>query len=455
MNKWTLLGGSLLGVLCLAASMATQRDYFDLAYPENWPEPSYDFKQNPLSREGVALGRMLFYDPILSRDSTISCASCHLSYTAFTHVDHELSHGIEDRIGTRNSPSLMNLAWGKSFMWDGSANHLDMQALSPISAETEMDSDIATVVERLQSKAKYRQLFFQAFDDSTITGEHLLKALAQFQLTFVSANSKYDQIQRKEPGIAFSEQEQKGYVLYKANCASCHQEPLFTNHGFANNGLPMDTLLQDHGRMKISLDPADDRKFKVPTLRNLKFSHPYMHDGRFATLEEVVEHYSSGVQAHANLHPLLKDPNTQQPIQLGLDNHEKQALVAFLHTLSDSSFIRDVRWSNPFDPNPPVDTINTDSFAFPLPVDPVPFVDELIVAPNPSKNIMLFETNSGMMTHSRLQVFSLSGQLVYQETFEGTPVRWKHKAQGVPEGIYLTRLESEGRIFVKKVQVIK
>ncbi|MEL7531032.1 MAG: cytochrome c peroxidase [Bacteroidota bacterium] len=332
MNKWIMLGASLLGVLGLAGKMATQRNYFELAYPDTWPKPSYDFSQNPLSREGVALGRMLFYDPVLSRDSTISCASCHLSYTAFTHVDHELSHGIEDRIGTRNSPALMNLAWGQSFMWDGAANHLDMQALAPISAETEMDSDIATVVERLQSKSQYRQLFYQAFDDSSITGEHLLKALAQFQLTFVSADSKYDQVKRGETGVAFSEQEQKGYKLYQANCASCHQEPLFSNQGFANNGLPMDTFLQDHGRMNITQKPADDRKFKVPSLRNLKYSHPYMHDGRFAKLSEVLNHYVKGIESNETLAPELVGG-------LALSANEKIDLIAFLLTLTDQKFV--------------------------------------------------------------------------------------------------------------------
>ncbi len=332
MNKWIASGVTLLGVLCLAAGMSTQRDYFQLQYPASWPEPAYDFSHNPLSREGVALGRQLFYDPVLSRDSTISCASCHLSYTAFTHVDHELSHGIEDRIGTRNSPALMNLAWGKSFMWDGAANHLDMQALAPIAAETEMDSDIATVVERLQSNPKYRQLFYQAFDDSTITGEHLLKAMAQFQLTFVSANSKYDQVKRGEAGVAFSEQEQKGYKLYQANCASCHQEPLFTNQEFANNGLPMDSFLQDHGRMNISQDPADDRKFKVPSLRNLKYSHPYMHDGRFAKLSQVINHYVKGIEKSETLAAELAGG-------VALSPDEKIDLIAFLLTLTDQEFV--------------------------------------------------------------------------------------------------------------------
>ncbi|MFK7922473.1 MAG: cytochrome-c peroxidase [Bacteroidia bacterium] len=332
MNKWIGLAASLLGILCLAAGLASQRDYFELKYPADWPEPQYDFTQNPLSREGVALGRMLFYDPVLSRDSMISCSSCHLSYTAFTHVDHPLSHGIEDRIGTRNSPSLMNLAWGKSFMWDGAANHLDMQAMAPIAHETEMDSDIATVVERLQTKPNYRQAFYAAFDDSTITGEHLLKALAQFQLTFVSANSKYDQVKRQAPGIAFSEQEQKGYMLYKSNCATCHQEPLFTNGDFANNGLPMDSLLKDHGRMNISLDPTDDRKFKVPTLRNLKFSHPYMHDGRFEKLSQVLNHYVKGIEQSETLAGELR-------AGVSLTDHEKVDLTAFLLTLTDKEFV--------------------------------------------------------------------------------------------------------------------
>lgn len=229
-NKLALAGLFLiiLYVLLAATAPACFPEPVTLEYPKSWPAPTYDFTKNPLTKPGFELGRRLFYDPILSRDSTVSCSSCHLSYTAFTHVDHSLSHGIADRVGTRNSPALMNLAWASSFMWDGAVNHLDMQALAPISSPVEMDETIANVVKKVQQQPSYQALFYRAFGDSTATGERLLKALSQFELTLVSANSKYDRVMVGE--AAFTEQENNGYLLFQKNCARCHAEPFFTNH---------------------------------------------------------------------------------------------------------------------------------------------------------------------------------------------------------------------------------
>jgi cytochrome c peroxidase len=303
-----------------------------IAYPSNWPNPAYDFKKNPLTAENIALGRELFYDPVLSNDNTISCSNCHLSYTSFTHVDHALSHGIHDSVGTRNSPVLINLAWNKFFMWDGAINHLDVQALAPISHPAEMGEDLVSVIKKLQTTRKYPPLFMQVYGDSNITGEHVLKSLAQFQLTLISCNSKYDQVMRKEPGIIFSEQEANGYQLFKTHCNGCHQEPLFTNGEFTNNGLPVDAGLKDIGRMKISLNPTDSLKFKVPTLRNIEFSYPYMHDGRFKTLYQVLNHYTNGIAQNPTLHPLLKNGIT-------LNENDKIDIVTFLLTLTDKEFL--------------------------------------------------------------------------------------------------------------------
>lgn len=303
-----------------------------LVYPDYFPKPVYDFKKNPLTEEGIALGRRLFYDPILSKDNTISCSSCHLSYTAFTHVDHALSHGIGDSIGLRNSPALMNLAWANSFMWDGGVHHLDVQALAPIIDPLEMGEDFANVVNKLQQTTSYPRRFEATFGDSIITGEHLLKALAQFQLTLISANSKYDKVMRKEEGIIFTEQEQKGYATFKKHCNVCHREPLFTTGNFANNGLPMDTTLMDYGRMSITQNSADSLQFKVPTLRNIEFSFPYMHDGRFSKLSKVLNHYTKGIQHSSTLAVELKD-------SLKISHREKVDLTAFLLTLSDKDFL--------------------------------------------------------------------------------------------------------------------
>lgn len=313
-----------------AAYVPNDLERVSISYPTSWPDPVYNFNKNPLSKEGIELGRKLFYDPLLSKDNTISCSNCHLSFTAFTHVDHALSHGISDSIGTRNSPALMNLAWSKSFMWDGAINHLDVQALAPISHPSEMGEEIANVVNKLQNSNTYPSLFQKVFGDSTITGEHLLKAIAQFQLTFVSANSKYDKVMAKV--AEFTEQEQRGYQLFKTNCESCHQEPLFTSGDFANNGLPVDTTLMDFGRMSITQNPADSLKFKIPTLRNIEYSPPYMHDGRFKNLSKVLNHYIKGIHDSPTLAPALQNG-------VALNQMEKTDIIAFLLTLSDRTFV--------------------------------------------------------------------------------------------------------------------
>jgi cytochrome c peroxidase len=301
-----------------------------LAVPPYFPAPYYDFSKNPLTREGIELGRRLFYDPILSKDSTVSCASCHLSFTAFTHVDHALSHGIHDRIGRRNSPALMNLAWASHFMWDGAISHLDFQALGPISDSVEMDNKIEKLVEKLSLTPRFPPMFRAAFGDEKITGERVLKAMSQFELTLVSANSKYD---RMVQGLdSFSVQEKNGYQLFQKNCARCHTEPLFTNGGFEKNGLPMDSLLRDAGRMRISQNPTDSLKFKVPTLRNIEFSYPYMHDGRCRKLRDVLNHYTS---------PAAAD------LGISLSANEKVDLTAFLLTLTDREFLFNPDFSFP------------------------------------------------------------------------------------------------------------
>lgn len=318
----------LLCLLAVAFRLGGDELFFKV--PKGWPKPAYDFKNNPLHADKIALGRQLFYDPILSLDSTISCASCHSPYSAFTHIDHDLSHGIYGRIGKRNAPALMNLAWHKQFMWDGAINHLDMQALAPITHHDEMAENMPHVVDKLQRTSLYPNLFYRAFADSIITGQHVLKAIAQFSFTLVSADSKYDKVMRKE--AQFSVQEQNGYQLFKRHCATCHTEPLFTNLQFANNGLSVDPTLRDVGRMKISLKSDDSLKFKVPTLRNIEYSYPYMHDGRFRKLSEVLNHYAIGLQKSNTLAPQLRK-------NIVLSPNEKVDLIAFLLTLSDKDFI--------------------------------------------------------------------------------------------------------------------
>lgn len=327
----------IVGTLLSLAFAIKKTTPIDFKTPKYWPKPHYDFSKNPLTEEGFQLGRTLFYDPILSRDSTISCSSCHLQATGFTHVDHSLSHGIDGKIGTRNSMTLMNLAWSKSFMWDGGVNHLDMQPLNPITSPLEMDETLGQLIQKLQKSDKYQQLFKNAFGDSKVTGQRILKALSQFELLLVSSNSKYDKVMRHEE--TFTVQEQKGYQLFKTNCASCHNEPLFTSEKFENNGLSIDETLNDIGRMKITNKQEDYLRFKVPTLRNIQFTFPYMHDGRFKTLTDVVKHYNS-IEKSKNLPKQLSKP-------MNLSDNDRVDLVAFLKTLTDTEFLFDKRFSYP------------------------------------------------------------------------------------------------------------
>jgi cytochrome c peroxidase len=304
--------------------------------PKYFPKPVYDFSKNPLRFPKIQLGRTLFYDPILSSNNTISCASCHSQYSAFTHVDHALSHGINDKIGFRNAPALMNLAWQKTFMYDGAIHHLDVQSLAPITNPVEMNETITNVVAKLQTSKRYPTLFYKAFGDSIITGEYTLKAIAQFMLTLVSNNAKYDSVQRKQ--ATFNAQEKNGYLLFKKNCAVCHQEPLFSNGAFLNNGLAVDASLHDFGRMRVTQNTNDSLKFKVPTLRNIEFSYPYMHDGRFKKLSQVLNHYTNEIIPSKTLASEL-----QQPIILS--SNEKVDIIAFLLTLSDKTFLFDKKFS--------------------------------------------------------------------------------------------------------------
>ena len=298
--------------------------------PDYFPKPVYNFEQPPLDSNKIELGRILFYDPILSKDNTISCASCHSPFNAFAHTDHDLSHGIFDSIGNRNAPALFNLAWQKTFMWDGAINHLDMQALAPISHPSEMGSNINEVIKKLNESKAYKELFLNAFQDSTISTSKILKALSQFQLTLVSSNTKYDKVKMGKE--TFTEQEKNGYQLYKNNCASCHSEPFFSNYNFENNGLPIDQTLNDMGRYVITQNENDKRKFKVPSLRNLSFTYPYMHDGRFMTLKEVINHYTSGIEYSETL-------SLQFNKSIELSSNEKVDLISFLLTLNDKEFV--------------------------------------------------------------------------------------------------------------------
>jgi cytochrome c peroxidase len=316
--------------------------------PKGWPKPVYDFSQNPLTEEGIALGKRLFYDGKLSKDGTFSCGSCHQQFGAFDTYDHNLSHGVNNSLTTRNSPGLFNLAWQKEFMWDGGINHLDLQPMAPITAENEMAEQIEAVISKLRADKTYPKMFKAAFGDESITYKRMGKAMSQFLLQLVSSNSKYDRVMRGEDSFILPEK--LGYAIFQKKCTGCHTEPLFTDHSYRNTGMPTDRYLNDLGRMRITGDPNDSLKFRVPSLRNVAMTFPYGHDGRFFSLLNVFDHYRKSMVPNKYTDSLLQK-------KLTLSNFEVGQLTAFLYTLTDSVFLKDKRFADPNIDNsrPPMD----------------------------------------------------------------------------------------------------
>lgn len=293
-----------------------QADTIKFVVPANFPEAVYKFENNKLTQEGFELGKKLFYDARLSADQSVSCGSCHQQFAAFAQLDHAVSHGVNNCLGKRNAPTLFNLAWQREFFWDGGAKNLEIVPLNAIQDACEMGTDMPTIVSFLNSTTPYPELFNDAFGSALIDSQRILKALAQFTAAMVSANSKYDKMVKKE--LSFNIEEQKGYQLFKEKCASCHTEPLFTNLSYQSHGLTS----SDMGRQAITGLSTDFGKFKVPTLRNIELSSPYMHDGRFKTLDEVMLNYN-----------------------LSLTTIQKQELISFLKTLTDHEFIKNKNFS--------------------------------------------------------------------------------------------------------------
>lgn len=304
--------------------------------PKNWPQPVYDFTQNPLTQEGIGLGKKLFYDAGLSKDSSTSCASCHQQFAAFATYDHNLSHGINNALTTRNAPALQNLAWQKEFMADGSIKHLDNQPIFPLTAANEMGESIVTVIKKVKQDVAYKKMFKAAFPKDTIGVTTLTKALSQFMLLLISSNSKYDKVMRGE--ASFILPEQLGYDIFKKKCVSCHTEPMFTDYSYRNIGMPTNTTIKDYGLMKVSHNKKDSLKFRVPSLRNVVVSFPYGHDGRFFTLYNVMEHYRKNMIISSTTDSLLKN-------KIPLSNYEIGQLTAFLYTLTDSAFLSNVAFA--------------------------------------------------------------------------------------------------------------
>ncbi len=308
---------------------------------------------NPFTEQGIALGRRLFYDPILSVDSTISCSSCHHLANSFTDK-RSVSLGVNQTPGNRSSMSLLNIGYHLSgLFWDGRSSTLERQALIPVEDPLEMKEVWPQVVKKLKEHRAYPALFRQAFgisDRDSIQKELVVKAIAQFERTLISSGtSKYDRVKK---GLAtYTPNEAMGEDLFfditadvkDAECGNCHNAPFFTTFEYANNGLDdvSDvTNFKDKGRGKVTGDIYDNGKFRIPGIRNIALTAPYMHDGRFETLEEVLEHYDTGGHPSPTVHPLIRP--------LNLTALEKQQIIAFLHTLTDTVFVQNDAYSNPF-----------------------------------------------------------------------------------------------------------
>lgn len=304
--------------------------------PAGWPEPVYKFENNKLTLSGYELGRKLFFDPRLSRTNTVSCGSCHQPFAAFAHIEHNVSHGVDNKLGKRNTPALFNLNWHSSFFWDGGVNHIEVQPLNPMTNPVEMDQSLEALIPKLEADGEYPKMFKAAFGSTEINSQRVFKSLAQYMGMLVSSNSKYDKYMRKEAGVTLTAAESAGLNIVRKKCASCHKEPLFSDFSFRNNGLPPKYGSGDSGRATITRLGEDLGKFKVPSLRNLKYTAPYMHDGRFNELYEVLEHYTSQKYPSDNLDPAVKS--------IYLTPQQKEQVLAFLETLNDEEFVKDPRF---------------------------------------------------------------------------------------------------------------
>jgi len=309
-------------------------DYFDKMPPD--PE-------NPLTEEGIALGRKLFYDKRLSADNSISCGSCHRQEFAFAD-NHRFSLGVHDSVGIINTMPLFNLGWSRKLFWDGRAGSLLEQVNEPVINRLEMATTWGQVMSKLQQDKEYPRLFKKVFGTDQINSTLIMKALVQFEMTLVSFNTRFDQYYFGGRADVLTPEEERGLDIFFGfgNCNHCHSDVLLTDNYFRNNGLDLDP---HPGLYNTTGKETDRGRFKVPSLRNVALTAPYMHDGRFTTLEEVVDFYSTGIQQ--------KSPNVDEHIVplgkgLFLSPQQRSDLVAFLRTLTDSSFIRNPAYSDPY-----------------------------------------------------------------------------------------------------------
>jgi cytochrome c peroxidase len=310
---------------------------------------------NPLTKAKVQLGRMLFYEKALSGDNSMACAGCHKQENAFSDIN-QFSTGIDGLLGGRQAMAIVNMAWNSNgFFWDGRAATLREQSLKPIQDVLEMHETLPNVVAKLSAKALYKEHFKKAFGSEEITAEKMSLAMEAFMFTLVSGKSKYDMFLAGQATLNASEENGRklffaeynpGFPdLSGADCAHCHSGSNLENDQFMNNGLDTDANMLDDGYMSVTTNTSDKGKFKVPTLRNIEVTFPYMHDGRFTTLMEVIDHYNSGIETSITVDQAVL--NTQGS-GLMLTTQDKIDLVNFLKTFTDHSFLTDQRFSSPF-----------------------------------------------------------------------------------------------------------
>jgi cytochrome c peroxidase len=329
---------------------------YQLDIPSHFPAMPIP-ADNPMSVEGVELGRRLFYDKRLSRDNSISCAACHSQENGFSDPD-QFSIGVDGQVGRRQSMSLVNLGWQSAFFWDGRAPTLEAQILHPVADPIEMDQSWSAAVQKLNAVDEYQNEFYRVFGVVDFDSTHVSKAIAQFLRTLISGQAKYDVMYKYRNSLPLNAFEQDLYTqitneewagmdlffsLTAGDCLHCHDGPLAEIPGlFSNNGL--DDQFTDIGRMIVTGNPNDEGKFKVPSLRNIEYTAPYMHDGRFATLDEVINHYSFGIVESPTIDPMMEFSH-QGGVQLDMQEH--QLLRAFLKTFTDEKFLTNPDFKNP------------------------------------------------------------------------------------------------------------
>jgi cytochrome c peroxidase len=316
-------------VFLFSLKSCTDSQEFEL--PAHFPKPHHTLR---IDAQKFELGKQLFFDPVFSKDSTISCASCHQQTAVFSDT-RPFSLGVRSQVGKRNAPALQNLLWSNTFFWDGGVHNIDLIPLNPITNAKELDESMLNIVYKINRAKTYQSQFKTIFHTDTISSHQILEALTHYQAALISDQSPFDNYLRGK--IKLSDDEMQGYTIFQTKCGHCHEGPLLSNYSYRNNGVfkPGDT---DLGRYEISLIEGDKGKFKIPSLRNIAITAPYMHNSSLSSLEEVLNHYESGIQLSPSLDSSLRNKIHFQP-------GEKKKIIAFLKTLTDLEYTKNEKYS--------------------------------------------------------------------------------------------------------------